>query len=175
MNLGGPWHDLGPFSVVNDFDVFASVHAWSTSNAAGVWPFLPQCNWIQQESCRICLVEGFSKSWAIREVGDSHFGKKCCTFLKKWCTSFLKRWCTFFRKRDTFVKMGPQFPKQVMHFFFACPRLPPKKWCAVFHWSATQRSNAETKWTCQPVDRWCLSEEVSCNPAIHNRLSKSYV
>ena len=89
---------------------------------------------------------------------------------------FWKRWCTFFfRKRDTFVKMGPQVPKQMMHFFFACPRLPPKKWCAVFHWSATQRSNAETKWTCQPVDRWCLSEEVSCNPAIHNRLSKSYV
>ena len=102
--------------------------------------------------------------------------EKVLHVFEKWCMFFEKGDARFlFRKRDTFVKMGPQFPKEMMHVFFVCPRLPPKKWCAVFHWSATQRSNAETKWTCQPVDRWCLSEEVSCNPAIHNRLSKSYV
>ena len=36
VNLEGPWHGNVPLSVVNDFDAFASVHAWSTSNAAGV-------------------------------------------------------------------------------------------------------------------------------------------
>ena len=118
VNLGGPWHDLGPFSVVNDFDVFASVHAWSTSNAAGVWPFLPQCNWIQQESCRICLIEGFSKSWAIREVGDSHFGKKCCTFLKKWCTFFLKKVMHAFPET--------RYIRQNARFFALAPDCPPK-------------------------------------------------
>ena len=83
--------------------------------------------------------------------------KKCCTFLKS-DARFLKRWCTFFfRKRDTFVKMGPQFPNKVMHVFFACPRLPPKKWCAVFHWSATQRSNAETKLTGDACQKKCLA------------------
>ena len=126
MNLGVPGTEKSLFSVVNDFDIFVSVHAWSTSNAAGVWPFLPQCNWIQQESCRICLIEGFSKSWAIREVGDSHFGKKCCTFLKKWCTFFEKGDALFFRKRDTFVKMGPQFPNKWCTLFSLAPDCPPK-------------------------------------------------
>ena len=126
MNLGGPWHGKGPFSVVNDFDVFASVHAWSTSNAAGVWPFLPQCNWIQQESCRICLIEGFSKSWAIREVGDSHFGKSVARFWKS-DARFLKKVMHVFPETRYIRQNGAPTPQKSDARFFRLPPIAPQK------------------------------------------------
>ena len=88
---------------------------------------------------------------------------------------FWKRWCTFVLPETLYIRQNGAPIIQTNDAFFRLPPIAPPKVMRGFHWSATQRSNAETKWTCQPGDRWCLSEEVSCNPAIHNRLSKSYV
>ena len=85
---------------------------------------------------------------------------------------FWKRWCTFFSGNAIHSsKWGPNSPKSDA-LSFCLPPVAPQKVMRGFSLECHTEEQCRNKWTCQPVDRWCLSEAVPCKPAVLNWLSK---